>query len=338
MTDFMVMNASASEECYVLHGVFENIENEYIYHDCIIKQMDKGQDFCKIGKGKDSFGDESEFDYIIVMDGHGDSHVYSSFYEPILNSMDFSVLLGTENPVQSIANFIETKNHITILFEGTLAALRIGSTLAIAKIYHNSEKIKIVCYNVGDSRIGIFQNDRQIYINTPHNIGSESERERLEIKLRERTAVINEEYNFKLVNNNTICKYQSNRVVFYYGSYLFTSLVPTQCMGHLGITGLKPEVYVAEFDANQKIRVVVYSDGVDDMLCDGLHEDETLMASKSCNEIMEKIMERWSTRWTIENVFYKDPTNPDAPLVNQTILFQKGDDCSIAIWDNYSLV
>lgn len=336
MTEIDVINSQ--EECYVLNGVFVNTENEYIYHDCLIKQMNKAQDFCKIGKGRDSFGEKLEFDYIIVMDGHGDSQVYTSFYEPMYNHMDFSELLGTENPVQAIADFIEKKNYIIIMFKGTQWALRVGSTLAIAKIYHDSHKIRVVCYNVGDSRVGIFQNNIRVYINTPHTISSESEKKRLEAKLRQGTAVINEEENFEIVNNTVIRKCQSNRVVFYCGDYMFTSLVPTQCMGHLGITGLNPEIYVAEFNANDKIRVVVYSDGIDDMLSDTLPEDHAMMASKSCNEIMEKILERWRTCWTIENMFYEHPTKCDAPPINHTFIFERGDDCSLAVWDNYCLL
>jgi hypothetical protein len=101
-------------------------------------------------------------------------------------------------------------------------------------------------------------------------------------------------------------------------------------MGHLGITGLEPDVHVAEYDASLKIRIVGYSDGIDDMLCEGLAEDEELVATKSCGEIMDKIVERWASSWTIEN------TRPCS--IVETTRFSRGDDCSICIWDNYSLI
>jgi hypothetical protein len=101
-------------------------------------------------------------------------------------------------------------------------------------------------------------------------------------------------------------------------------------MGHLGITGLDPEIYVAEYGVSVKLRIVAYSDGIDDMLCEGLVEDEELVANKSCSEIMDKIVERWASSWTIEN------TRPSSII--ETTRFSRGDDCSICIWDNYSLL
>jgi serine/threonine protein phosphatase PrpC len=339
MTDFMVATTSIPDSMFepereiafnVLNTIIENIQKEYIYHDCLVKQLDKGQDFCKVGKGRDSFGEQAEFDYCIVMDGHGDQHVYTSFFRATYNVMDFDALLGTENPVQSIAQWIEKQNHSLIAMHNTQAVLRIGSTLSIAKIYSNADKIKVVCYNVGDSRIAIFENGKRVYINKPHNIGLESEKARLASKIKEGSAVVNEECKFELVNTHTLRRCVSDRVSFYYGKYMYTSLIPTQCMGHLGITGLDPEVHVAEYDASVKLRIVGYSDGIDDMLCEGLAEDEELVATKSCGEIMDKIVERWANSWTIEN------TRPCS--ISETTRFSRGDDCSICIWDNYSLI
>lgn len=317
------------------------IANKYIYHECRLHQMDKKQDFCKIGKGRDNFGNHQEFDYILIIDGHGDPYTYSLFFDPMLNSMDFSVLLGTENPVDTIVKYIEKQTSIDIVHLGTPRMLSVGSTLSIAKIYYDSQKIRVVCYNVGDSRIRIFNNDKPVYVSNPHIISSTSENERLMSKFQDGSAIIHEDSHFELINSSTIRLSKCNRIIFYYGKHMQASLIPTQCLGHLGITGLDPEVYTGEFDANNKIRIIVYSDGVDDMLCNNLQEDENLMMFQSCDEIINKVVERWNFSWTIEDMIDLDDEtecNSESPLINETMAFQKGDDCSVAIWDNYSLL
>jgi serine/threonine protein phosphatase PrpC len=343
-----------------------------IYHDCISVQLDKKQDFSRRGKGKDTFGNEAEFDYIVVMDGHGDPEYFDKYFGCIVDNMDFPELLGTEDPVKSIVKFIDSYSCPLIRICGINPLLQVGSTLSIAKIYNNTNnndnKIKVVCYNIGDSRIAIYKNGNRVYINKPHTIELPQERARLADKIRDGTVTINDGHNYKLINNNMITKCANDRAIFKYGTYLYTDLVPTQCLGHLGITGLDPEIYIEEFANTDNIRVIVYSDGVDDMICDDLKDDIDFMAMYNCDEIIEKTEKRWKSNWILltedpdnnaegegeEKATGKDEGKDEAkgkdeaeaeekcvvmPKIKRakkyTTSFAKGDDCSVGIWDNY---
>jgi serine/threonine protein phosphatase PrpC len=337
----------------VIFGIIEKVEEKYydtimidsilqhfkessqntrtIYHDCKTVQLDKRQDFSQKGKGKDTFGDKGEFDYIVVMDGHGDPRYFKKCFSDIVDIMDFSTLLATENPVNSIVDFIDLHSRLSMKVVGINAFLQVGSTLSIAKIYNNPDKIKVVCYSVGDSRIAIYKNGSQVYINEPHTIMTLREHDRLRSKLIDGSATIVDGHNFKLINSNTITRCENNRVLFTYGNYLDTNLVPTQCLGHLGVTGIDPEIYTAEFDASDNIRVIVYSDGVDDMICDELIEDTEFMVSHICDEIIDKSVKKWNSPWIV--VTAAADTGAQKDVVTTT--FGKGDDCSVGIWDNY---
>jgi serine/threonine protein phosphatase PrpC len=303
-----------------------------IYHDCITAQLDKKQDFSQTGKGRDNFGDKAEFDYIIVMDGHGETQYFDKYFGSFVYNMDFPTLLANENPVNSIVNMIQENERDSIGKCGINTYLQVGSTLSIAKIYRNTStrKIKVVCYSVGDSRIAIYKNRRQVYRNEPHTIMSSREHDRLMHRLLEESATIIDGSSFQLINSTTIRQCENDRVIFKYGKFLNTNLVPTQCLGHLGVTGIEPEIYTAEFDDDEFIRVIVYSDGVDDMLCDDLMEDTEFMTSANCDEIIEKIKKRWNSEWTVL------PDAADTPGFKPYITsFGRGDDCSVCIWDNY---
>jgi serine/threonine protein phosphatase PrpC len=312
-----------------------------IYHDCKTAQIDKRQDFSQKGKGKDEFGDKGEFDYIVVMDGHGDPRYFKKCFGDIVDIMDFSTLLASENPVNSIVEFIDLYSRDSMKLLGINSFLQVGSTLSIAKIYNNTDtnKIKVVCYSVGDSRIAIYKNETQVYINEPHTIMSLREQTRLMSKMDNGSAELFHSINFKLVNSNTITRCENNRVIFTYKNYLETNLVPTQCLGHLGVTGIDPEIYTAEFDASDNIRVIVYSDGVDDMICDDLTEDADFMITSTCDEIIDKSVKRWNSPWIVvkPKEVYVDPeiVDPEVKKEIVTTTFGKGDDCSVGIWDNY---
>jgi hypothetical protein len=156
------------------------------------------------------------------------------------------------------------------------------------------------------------------------------EHDRLMSRILDGSASITDGVSFRLLDNTTIAKCPNDRVVFNYGDFLNTNLVPTQCLGHLGVTGIEPEIYTAEFDDEEYIRVIVYSDGVDDMICDDFIEDSEFMTSANCDEIIEKSKKRWKAQWKVL------PDVADTPGVKPYITsFGRGDDCSIGIWDNY---
>jgi hypothetical protein len=89
------------------------------------------------------------------------------------------------------------------------------------------------------------------------------------------------------------------------------SLVPSQSLGHNGITGLEPGHYTLTFDIFDNIRVVCGSDGFWDML------PPTVGKAK---ELAEEAVRRWNQEW----IYGKHKTTYGGNI----------DDVSVAILDN----
>jgi hypothetical protein len=307
------------------------------YFDFVNKGFGENQDFCKIGKGVDKFetieigSALKEFEYIVLCDGHGNSICYNYYFKPILDEMDFSDLLGNENPVDAIICHIESRSLKCI------QQFQVGATLSIAKIYKTENNIKVVCYNMGNSRTKVFWNNELIYANRPHVIMEKSESARLHKQLACRNAVVCPSSKYVMFDENTLMEIENPRTSFYsHHKFWSIQLVSSQCIGHHGITGAEPEIFEMNFAIQKgapcKLSVCVLSNGVDDMTMESSVEDNNMLSNMSCGEIVDIIEKRWRKKWKLllpnKMGIYK---NDDGSQYNMDF-GSSLDDCSIGVW------
>lgn len=311
------------------------------YFDCKNMGFGENQDFCQIGRGFDKFetieiGNAfKEFEYIVVCDGHGDKDCYNYYFKPILNEINFSDLLGCENPVDAIICYIESRSF------NCIQQYQVGATLSIAKIYKTENNIKVVCYNMGDSRTKVFWNNELVYSNRPHVIMQHYENKRLQEKLMNRYAIICPSYKYVMFDENTLMRIENPRTSFYsHNKYWSIQLVQTQCIGHHGITGSDPEIFEMSFAIKKgtpfKFRVCVFSNGVDEMTMESSVNDNYVLANMSCDEILKMVENRWRKKWRLilqnKMGIHKNNDNSDYLMSFGSSL----DDCSIGVW-SYSI-
>lgn len=314
-----------------------------IYFDSKIAGFYRDQDFCRIGCGYDHAdidgdGDlyDTSFQYIVVCDGHGENDSYNKYFRPILNEMDFPVLLRGVTPVESIIQYVESKSFdIPQYFHN-------GATLSIAKIYNNDSVITVKCYNMGDSRCRVFLNDQLVYANIPHTIMSESEQNRLQARFECRNISVHPSSKNVIIDEDTIVREKSMRLHFRSPHMLWPAIrmIPTQCIGHNNVTGSMPDTFEREFiipnDGGMspfKLRVCVVSDGVDDMVIRDSAEDLNKLSNMNCDEIVEFAEYRWKKKWQILKSDKSGIYMNDDGTTPYKTGFDHLDDCAVGVWE-----
>jgi hypothetical protein len=134
------------------------------------------------------------------------------------------------------------------------------------------------------------------------------------------------------------------KLAYYYVFDNKLKIATTQAFGHGGITGYQPDKNIIHYQEEQKVRVVVGSDGFWDMIIKNPKyveqqkiEDETRdLINMNIEELSDKVLNRWKQKWTCYNevngrftkeFVYYDKYEP-----------QDWDDCAVAVWDNYSAI
>ena len=86
----------------------------------------------------------------------------------------------------------------------------------------------------------------------------------------------------------------------------FLQLVPTQSLGHRGITGLQPAVQQIDFGPNDEIKIIIGSDGFWDMI-HSTDDNEMLISCNSSEELCKLAEHRWKQEWNfIENLEFPE--------------------------------
>lgn len=267
------------------------------------KQLDKCQDYTKILSGVDIETDE-KWTGGFLADGHG---YEDDLFMYIIKNIDYVPLLSHIDPIPFIRNKI---NKMT-----QYCHVNSGITFILVKIYEN----RIVTYSIGDSSLYIFINDNLVYKNIHHSIGNESEMKRLEGK-------IIKTHSLKpiLLSKNKITMGESGYIDFIEGDF---KLAITQSLGHHDYTGIMPEKFEMSFLKEDKIRIVVGSDGYFDMHNDHDECDMNDLKKLSLTELIDKAEYRWKKDWE----YCTDKNNlEDFELTK----FTEYDDVSILLIEN----
>ena len=245
-----------------------------------ILSLDKGQDFGLFGKAINSKGEE--FDWMIGCDGHGHDNVIN-----LLRNLNWDVIMSQDDSLEEI---------LTIIARYGRQYLSTGSTYMEAKIF----KDRIESCSVGDSKIMVFMDEELVYESTEHNLFNPSEKERLQPSIDEGTLTVADVTTIPYILSPTKITTQTKHYYTFSKAY---TIAMTQSLGHNNITGVQPERKVIHYTPQNKVRVILMSDGVQDIICAEPEHYKTDMHSL-CHLSSDEIASMSETRWKQQWQFY----------------------------------
>lgn len=241
--------------------------------DSFSLQTGSGQDY----SGHAHFHDTS---YCFVFDGHGRNDCID--YIRTLNMNTFAL---ADCPPRAIEDSFQGKDFY-----------RSGATFVLARIRENTLEV----FHVGDAKAQVFLNGTLVHETIDHTFDNPTEIARTTATIRNTKA--------PFPVSDTEVQMVDSSVGHWNNGEAF---VPSQALGHNGISGLEPGHYTLTFDTFDKIRVVCGSDGFWDMLPP---------TGGNAKQLCEEGVRRWKQTWKFGDV--------------QTTYGDSIDDVSVAILDN----
>jgi serine/threonine protein phosphatase PrpC len=185
----------------------------------------------------------------VLFDGHGYNSYINKVDSLLSNENNIIELMNSENPIQWMIDHIPFSSYKNILSGSTCSTIHLSPT-------------KLITHMVGDSTIYVFCNGDLIYQSKNHNllhVSNEKEKKRLYnnlsfLKYKKTTRMI------------TIGKNDCETLQAHYYYFDDIKLAMTQSLGHDNITGIDPEIFTYDIQPEEKIRVVVGSDGLWDVM------------------------------------------------------------------------
>jgi serine/threonine protein phosphatase PrpC len=248
-----------------------------------IQQMDKHQDQTYLGEGIYAPTGE-EFKFAMVTDGHGRNDCITILRN--ISPPDLSQMLGQENPVQVLADYVNKK-------QGELYAKKIGTgaTMCLTRIFQD----RIECINSGDSQFAVYKDGALLHLSKEHNWENDEDRDR--ILATDPRIFFEPSRSMRLVSDKKIVSCYSEYVAWPDSS----RLACTQALGHGSRTGYAPECIVIPLEKGIKYKVLIGSDGVWDMVMKNDPVDVGRFATMEGKDILEFISARWLQEWETTN-------------------------------------
>lgn len=273
----------------------------------------KKQDDLFQGSSIDSVTGES-YTYGIIIDGHGTDIGVNDIRSILQTHM--AAILESENPQHIIQSQLEIlkQQHIGDIHQGVFAdatveritrnLLQSGSTFIRAKVYDN----RVECFSIGDSEIYVLKNGEIAYHNPIHNWENEAEQQRLmarkDIQVCPKPSV-----RCQIMSPNTLVQKKSYTICYSYHQ----TFVPSQALGHGGITEFAPEKHILHYNPTDTIKVILGSDGLWDIFMPSHPEDFQRLLHYNAEELAELAESRWKQCW------YLAKTEDDANNVYEDV-------------------
>ena len=207
--------------------------------------------------------------YAFVFDGHG----YNDCIHHI-RQLDMNLFATLPCPPTSLEASFAGKNFY-----------KSGATFALARITGNLLEV----FHVGDAKARVFVNDVLVHETLDHTFLHPSE------ILRTNATIYNEKGPFPV--NDTHVEMMDSPVGHFDNGEAF---VPSQALGHNGVSGLEPGHFTLEFQPYDSVRVVCGSDGFWDMLP---------KTQGTAQELCLDALSRWKQKWHFQGQL----THFDAP-------------------------
>lgn len=285
----------------------EEGESKRAITTAILQNIGK-QDYIVTGEANDDTNTEnSMFQFIVVIDGHGNSGFGTETQNKTLNilkNIEWNMLLGIKDWQAGIFAMI-----------GERDTKYSGATLSIIKIYNTH----FDCWWVGDSSIKIYSEGEEYWAMRDH---CSCNWEKIDEQKNKGFNVIRE-MKPEILTPNTITMVESYRVQLNFHEKIAMS----HSMGHNSATGTKFEYQRLSRKPQKSYRVIVASDGLWDVVC---KNDAMILSDKklvpTAQDIMIWCVERWRQEW---NYVFKN-----YPIQKTRFPESNRDDIAIAVWDS----
>jgi len=231
------------------------------------------------GTGKDVF-------WSLASDGHGGHEIIRT-----IRKLDLNEIMKTNAPYAEL----QTK-----LLE-TCRDLHSGATLVYTKITAHDTHFDIQIVNIGDSRAVLFVDGKKIFVSQLHNFNNGKEMVRLMIskKVDPIEPISYQARSFDVLSLTSLVSKGGAYVNFLdpMGGKNIT-LTPTQSLGHVGLTGIEPTITNFRVSLTSSFKVVLFSDGVDDVLPADEGIFLSLFRNSSAADILAIAERNWKQKWT----------------------------------------
>jgi len=269
----------------------------------------KNQDHTVTGKGILNNGEE--FDYAVLMDGHG-----LDFFIDKMRQQDWHTIMCSDDPWIALYIILETIHIVDVSTRKYSIVSKkntSGSTLLMMRAFVN----RIETLSVGDSQIVIFKNGEYEYGTVPHNMRNPLEVER--IAKHSEYSHTTKERPIPSIRSATALQTIPSE---YHHFKDTTMLAMTQAIGHNNITGYAPEKNVVLFEEHDNIDIIMGSDGLWEMILleqsaktipflteveiADIVQDKVDLLTMNAAEIVRKAERRWKKEdwifhWDINN-------------------------------------
>ena len=286
-------------------------------------QLCKKQDELLQGEAIDTKTGET-YSYGIIADGHGQNRgvqdirtILQTHLAEILEAEDPHIIIQDQLVVlkqQHLANVNPTLFGFSTKTRITFQLSQSGSTFIRVKVYAN----RVECFSIGDSEVYVLKNGSIAYHNPLHNWENEDEKTRL-LNRPDISVSAKPTYRYDLINPNTIVYVPSSQILYTH-NHLF---VPSQALGHDGITEFAPERYTIYYDDSvDQIKVIMASDGLWDVFMPSHPDDYACLQNLNGEQLADLAELRWKQTWNMLKSF--DDTDPP-----QSASFEVYDDVSV---------
>lgn len=219
------------------------------------------------------------FEFAVTWDGHGGDDCIERLRAIPQNHLEHFVAL--ENPVEGFAAYLDSMPMPTERSS--------GSTMCLARIF--GDRVEII--NCGDSRAMVFKNGELTFFTVEHNWTNPAERKRVE----EMGARFSPDQSFELVHETCMKGAYAERAYF----NPLVKLATTQALGHHRSTGYAPDTTVIPYSRGDRLRIVMGSDGLWDMVMEDSPADKQFLMTQSGEQIMDRFKTRWLQKWEMHS-------------------------------------
>jgi serine/threonine protein phosphatase PrpC len=239
--------------------------------------------------------------WTLVADGHSRDTAIE-----VIRLADLNTIMQEDEPWRQLQKIIdEACNHLL----GD-AKFKSGATCVYAKVEFHPMETVVKITNIGDSSAVLIVNGAPYFVSTPHDVYNGSEMVRLiqEGRVDTDMPIIAKDMNFETITDKLIHSVGGKYVNFQLPSGQELLLAMTQSLGHMGISGFKPDTTTIRLKKSDTFKLFCVTDGVTDVLPTDHRAISLYQTASSTEEIIRSAEAKWKQEWhCVENFDMRNP-------------------------------